>query len=548
MNMMAHTILSPFFIWICSIMRRYSDVVRSSFHFINGLRCQSHKHGASCAVDSLMEIFKHCFISKDPTLITFRVCNLLMSALIKATEARAVFGPVCEIRDTVWDLLVLPNAYHPKGRHDADIEAAFQFLPHKTGSKFALCNFSLLACTHCGVNRHVTASTAPILCYTQGVKDMYPNNLAAGLSATMQEQISDQFTTIRLCGCDSQLINVKSSIYMPDFLMLQLEVSGHSTRNLQTPPIVASQSMCLMGHQYYLVGAIQMCPSGGHLVSITPSNRGTYKVTNDLQDSVSEFPTFSAATSGCVGLHSWETPLTPQNVGVPMLFYKKAENMPLPACATSHDQPVTQGNGSGGGSPNQHMTQGSWSGQPALDQVVNQCGLSRAGSPVELVNQDSGSGQPAVSEVVNQGSGSGAGPHNHLVNQGSGSGQTAVSEVVNQGSRSGAGLPGLVNQAAGQGKQLLVSLWIRAADQGLVPPIWWIKAVSQNNQLLVRLWIRAAGQGLVPPIIWWTSAADQENQHLMRSWIRPGSQGLVLLIGLETRAVVHRLVPLTVQK
>ena len=236
--------------------------------------------------------------------------------------------------------------------------------------------------------------------------------------------------------------------------MLRLEVSGHSTRNLQTPSIVASQSMCFMGHRYYLVGAIQMCLSGGQFVSITPSNQGTYVVTDELQDCVGEFPTFSAATSRCVGLHSWETPLTPQNAGVPMLFYKKTENMPLPACATSHDQPVTQGNESGGDSLNQHMTQVSWSGQPALDQVVNQCGLSRTGSPVELVNQGSGSGQPAVSKVVIQGSRSGAGPHNHLVNQGSGSragspddlenqgsgsGQPAVSEVVNQGSRSGAG-------------------------------------------------------------------------------------------------------------
>ena len=114
-------------------------------------------------------------------------------------------------------------------------------------------------------------------------------------------------------------------------------------------------------------------------------------------------------------------------------------------------------------------------------------------------------GQPAVSEVVNQGSGSGAGPHNHLVNQssgsgagppdhlvnqGSGSGQPAVGEVVNQGSGSGAGTPDhLVNQWSGSGEPAL------------------------------------------------DEVVDQ-----------PESQGLVLLIGLETREMVHRLVPLTVQK
>ena len=318
-------------------MRRYSDVVRSSFHFINGLRCQSHRHGASCAVDTLMEIFKQCFMDRDPTLITYRECNLLMSALIRATEARAVFGPVCEVRDTVWDLLVhiLPNAYHPKGRHDADIEAAFQFLSHNTGTKFALSNSSLLACTRCGVNRHVTASTSPILYYTQGVNGMYPNNLAAGVCATLQQQIADQFTTVRLCSCDSQLINVKNSVYMPDFLMLRLEVSGDNIRNLQVPSVVAPQSMCIMGHMYILVGAIQMGPTGGHFLGITLSNHGTFVVTDDLQDCVGEFPTFSAAVSRCVLKHSWETPLTPQHAGVPMLFYQKAQNMPL---ATSADQ------------------------------------------------------------------------------------------------------------------------------------------------------------------------------------------------------------------
>ena len=158
-------------------------------------------------------------------------------------------------------------------------------------------------------------------------------------SRRMQEQIADQFTAVRLCSCNSQLINGKSSVYMPDLLMWRLEVSGDSSNNLRTPSVVASQSMCIMGHMYNLVGFIQMGPSGGHFPSITLSNHGTFVVMDDLHDCVGEFPVFSTAVSRCVLIHCWETPLTPQHACPHSILPKGSEHAITHFCwSSTHTQ------------------------------------------------------------------------------------------------------------------------------------------------------------------------------------------------------------------
>ena len=74
------------------------------YHFFeNGLQFKYHPvHGASCAVDSLMEVF-HYGIYLHVTCWDLYNTNLLVSQLVNVSHMRQLYYPSCEMREGIWN-------------------------------------------------------------------------------------------------------------------------------------------------------------------------------------------------------------------------------------------------------------------------------------------------------------------------------------------------------------------------------------------------------------------------------------------------------------
>ena len=309
----------------------FSDMVRSNLHFKNGLLCKTHKHGASCSVDTLLEIFKSCLYDNDPTLSEVNNNNLLLDALVNTCQARAAFGARCEIREGVWDVLVrhIPKAFWPKGRQNAEIIEAFHYLTRNASEKFSVLRSTLLGCTVCGDNVRIRSMTNPILYYTQQTNLCCPGNFAAGIISTLELDINHQLQQMQLCTFGHPRIYINHTSHMPKFLMISLGLSGPHARNEQQPELVIPEAMLLHKDSYTLVGAVQMGPAGDHFVAIVGQRNGMFRVIDDLKDAMEDYPTFASAIYR-KQIMTRHARLTPDHAGVHMLFYVKTER-PAPS-------------------------------------------------------------------------------------------------------------------------------------------------------------------------------------------------------------------------
>ena len=97
-------------------------------YFRNGLKCgPHHNHGASCAVDVLLDTFYHGIYCSDQQLDIDKTTGMVQR-LDATCEVRQQLGtPSCELREEFWNWCVeeLPQAFAPKGRGDAEILEGF---------------------------------------------------------------------------------------------------------------------------------------------------------------------------------------------------------------------------------------------------------------------------------------------------------------------------------------------------------------------------------------------------------------------------------------
>ena len=283
----------PWFIW-------YSNYQMTRNHFLNGLICQIHKHGASCAVDTLFEIFYYAMYDRELKCSLFANSNVLAKALLKGCEVRRIAGSECWVRENVWNVLanVIPYAYAPKGRPDAEILQGFMLLTQNTRNKFASSYTGQFRCSACHKQGTITTVTSsPILEYDQTVNQAFPSNLCQGLAHLIDRDIHQQLASTMQCDCGHFLLPIRGQYDMSEYLLVSLGLAGKYSRNEQKPPVNVSQFVNINQCAYELAGAVQMGSHGGHFMSIVLLPDGSYSVIDDLKNEVLNYPTFAAAVS-----------------------------------------------------------------------------------------------------------------------------------------------------------------------------------------------------------------------------------------------------------
>ena len=289
----ASVCVKPWFIW-------YSNYQMTRNHFLNDLICQIHKHGASCAVDTLFEIFYYAMYDRELKCSLFANSNVLAKALLKGCEVRRIAGLECWVRENVWNVLanVIPYAYAPKGRPDAEILQGFMLLTQNTRNKFASSYAGQFRCSACHKQGTITTVTSsPILEYDQTVNQAFPSNLCQGLAHLIDRDIHQQLASTMQCDCGHFLLPIRGQYDMSEYLLVSLGLAGKYSRNEQKPPVNVSQFVNINQCAYELAGAVQMGSHGGHFMSIVLLPDGSYSVIDDLKNEVLNYPTFAAAVS-----------------------------------------------------------------------------------------------------------------------------------------------------------------------------------------------------------------------------------------------------------
>ena len=128
-------------------------------YFLNGVRCPSHQHGASCAVDALIELFYQC-IFKFGFGIPFHNRGALVSKLLEVCKFRDAKNITCAMRDNVWDWLEgnLGNAYRNRGGGTDEILPGVQSVINQFPGVFSSRFDCQLLCKKC--NTSVTGSVS----------------------------------------------------------------------------------------------------------------------------------------------------------------------------------------------------------------------------------------------------------------------------------------------------------------------------------------------------------------------------------------------------
>ena len=289
-------------------------------HFINGLKCQLHDHGASCAVDALLELFYFGIYQFDRNLIhTCGDSQTLLSKLIDASISRDKFGRSCEIRQDVWTYLVqtLPEAYFPPGRRDAEILSAINELCHVNETLFQTNHRSILQCPSCQNVAYVNFKTKA-LHHLDSVLQANQGNLADLLEESLGQSVMHHVMhqTCRNCSDNMFLLNIENAV--PDYLFVAIGLN-HEARNIQEPSPIIPEYLQHSGSQYSLHGAIQMEP--GHFLSICRLGH-EFAMIDGCQHDVVVFPTFAAAVARCHDARR-EKQLSYVDRGVHVLLYCK---------------------------------------------------------------------------------------------------------------------------------------------------------------------------------------------------------------------------------
>ena len=271
--------------------------------FENGLRCSEHVdpatgaslHGASCAVDSLLEIFRIMFSFMNPDEKSELKSNHILSHLLDICDELKTEQPSCRIRDRIWDQLVkcLPESYGHRGQGIDKIASSFEYFGKETKNMFKVALDGLYVCQHCQYEGrcHLECSALPF--YERLANEKHPNDFENGLKESIIMSLRSEFRSRVCINCSTKLYQIEGFVTMPKFLMVNIPIVDDV--NPQKPPIVISEGVdSLYNTSYTLIGAVQKLPQ--HFLSIVKSDN-SFVVIDGMEDALSHFPSFDAAFS-----------------------------------------------------------------------------------------------------------------------------------------------------------------------------------------------------------------------------------------------------------
>ncbi|KAJ8035492.1 hypothetical protein HOLleu_22741 [Holothuria leucospilota] len=284
------------------------------FHFRNGKSCLYHDwHGFSCAVDALLDLYYYGIFKfikgikkdrrKDLNKYLFDICQ----------QRDRGTRPSCVLREPVWQWLVqnLGNAYHPKGRNDAEIFAGFQEL-----SKSSLFGVELRTESKCcGMIKpkeiELSMLTLSIACTNEADGD-----IAKAIEIQMNNSV---YSSLPMCStCNKRCAFLSGRICVSDFLIV--EIGAVDAKNVQNPPVQIFENINLFGCKFELTSAVLMEPN--HFLTAVTVDNG-FCILDGVKANPVMYSNFASAVSGFNSLNTVCITSPTSKYGVHILVYRK---------------------------------------------------------------------------------------------------------------------------------------------------------------------------------------------------------------------------------
>lgn len=283
-----------------------------SWHVLNGLKCMLHSHGASCAIDVLLEVFYFTLYSILNLHNTTGFNNMgqsldddfLVTSLIDFSHRRSTLTyTTCEMKEKVWDWLVLncPRAFHPKGTNRA--EELAEELKDTIGVRIA--NF-------CPLHSHV-----PVL---------RSSNIFILQEGGILEKCIESETTYNCYRWMKKCINCTDNPVISANEALFIELAVLDYKNCSVIPTRISETMNLFGCAYQLVAAVLV--QHLHFLCIVKFGNEFLRIDNIRtkdENGAITFPSFSAALMKDPSLSSPVHFTSKEHDGVHILVYVKTD-------------------------------------------------------------------------------------------------------------------------------------------------------------------------------------------------------------------------------
>ena len=299
-------------------------IVQRLPHFINGLKCRLHNHGASCAVDALLELF-HFGVYLVDYDVRHRDCHddTLLTKLIVASARREQFGPCCNIRDDVWQHLVstIPKSYFPPGRRDAEILSAFEALCSIPGTLFNSQHYYHLQCASCPTIASEYFSLGALRTLDQSLNAVHIGDIALIIESSFDQSVRHHLMQKRCRNCSDQMFVLDHQWDLPDYVFLALGLDLQA-KNIHNPAPVVAEQIKVHGQAFAPSAAIQMEP--GHVFCICRKG-DQFAVIDGCMIDVLLYPTFASAVSRRQDLQRTKD-LSTQDNGIHILMYHKVKD------------------------------------------------------------------------------------------------------------------------------------------------------------------------------------------------------------------------------
>ncbi|KAJ8050599.1 hypothetical protein HOLleu_03862 [Holothuria leucospilota] len=279
-------------------------------YFENGLRCKIHQHGASCAVDSLIELFyfsifrfsNYDFSCSHEALIR----NLFEISKLRCQNQRVT----CVMRDIIWDWLEsnLGCSYQPRGEGKDQVIAGLSAVVGQMGG---LASHSI-CCLSC--ERSYQGSQCLIT---------YDSNKSSNgvLGQAVQFELLKSASYV-LRACSSVCPDERDCLFiMPDFLCVEIPLVN--AKNMQNPALVIHEEIVIFSATYFLTGSVCMIP--GHFFTISRYYGGFIVLdglAQNVRDSLKVFPTFASAVKGDLSATEKYHKTSDGRIGVAFLVYR----------------------------------------------------------------------------------------------------------------------------------------------------------------------------------------------------------------------------------
>ena len=263
--------------------------------FRNGLTCTQHpNHGATCAIDSLLETYYYGVHKVDPKL--YNGHNKLLNTLSSTCMVRSQNSHVtCDMREEAWNWCVenLPGSFRPKGTDKAELLSAFMAMGQNSGKKFVSVCQRKLNCSQCHKSTTKNSDTAgQVITYLQTVNEKVNGDIGRGVKEVLDSIVGTDVTGEMCETCHVSMTVADRQLEMSDFLIVHIALDN--AKNVQIPPAILSETISVYQSKYRLTAAVQMRP--GHFYSIVKTDCG-YMVLDDLQPSSQEYSTLHAAVT-----------------------------------------------------------------------------------------------------------------------------------------------------------------------------------------------------------------------------------------------------------